>query len=303
MMLDPSVLCAPVLDHRGLDLAAAERVRYVLEQSFRYEYDAPVASLRQRLVIVPPARHGSQYLRAHRLEVTGAQVRRRVRRDAAGNVVAWLQAERVPHAIEFRLAALLERIRADGPAVLPAAALHTPRLLRPTRLTSADERLRAMAADIVPQAHQTARPGAADPEDTAERICAAVFDVITYEYGVTSVTTTAAEVLAVGRGVCQDFAHVMLALCHLLGLPARYVSGHLLGQGGTHAWVEVIVPRAGHAEAIAFDPCHGHRTDGGYVTVATGRDYSDVAPTSGSYVGASPGRLTAGRRVGVLAAA
>jgi transglutaminase-like putative cysteine protease len=297
MRLDTSVLRAPVLDHRGLDLAAARRVRYVLEQSFRYEYDAPVESLRQRLVIVPPARHGNQYLRAHRLEVTGAQVRRRVRRDAAGNVVAWLKAERVPHAIEFRLAAVLERVRDDGPTVLPAAALHTPRLLRPTRLTSADERLRAMAADVV------ARPGESNPDEIAERICAAVCAAITYEYGVTSVTTTAAEALAAGRGVCQDFAHVMLALCHLLGLPARYVSGHLLGQGGTHAWVEVIVPRAGHAEAVAFDPCNGHRTDGGYVTVATGRDYSDVAPTSGSYVGASPGRLTVGRRVGVLAAA
>jgi transglutaminase-like putative cysteine protease len=305
MMLDTSVLHAPVLDHRGLDLAAARRVRYVLEQSFRYEYDAPVESLRQRLVIVPPARHGNQYLRAHRLEVTGAKVRRRVRRDAAGNVVALLQAERVPEAIEFRLAAVLERIRDDGPAVLAAQALHSPRLLRPTPLTSADDRLRAMAADIVPD---TAQPGEdpetpKNPEETAERVCAAVFAAITYEYGITSVTTTAAEALAAGRGVCQDFAHVMLALCHLLRLPARYVSGHLLGQGGTHAWVEVIVPRAGHAEAVAFDPCNGHRTDGGYVTVATGRDYSDVAPTSGSYVGTSPGRLTAGRRVGVLAAA
>jgi len=299
MMLDASVLQAPVLDHRGLDLGAARRVSYVLEQSFRYEYDAPVESLRQRLVIVPPARHGNQYLRAHRLEVTGAKVRRRVRRDAAGNVVAWLRAERVPHSIEFRLAAVLERIRDDGPAVLAAAALRHPRLLRPTPLTAADARLRAMAADIVPV---TARPGE-DPEETAERICAAVFDAITYEYGITTVTTTAAEALAAGRGVCQDFAHVMLALCHLLRLPARYVSGHLLGQGGTHAWVEVIVPRADHAEVIAFDPCHGRRTDGGYVTVATGRDYSDVAPTSGSYVGASPGRLTADRRVGVLAAA
>ena len=300
MRLDTSVLHAPVLDHHGLDLAAARRVRYVLEQSFRYEYDAPVESLRQRLVIVPPARHGNQYLRAHRLEVTGAQVRRRVRRDAVGNVVAWLQAERVPHSIEFRLAAVLERIRDDGPAVLPAAALRHPRLLRPTRLTSADDRLRAMAADIVRQA---ARPGNSDPEEVAERICAAVFAAISYEYGVTSVTTTAAGALAGGRGVCQDFAHVMLALCHLLELPARYVSGHLLGQGGTHAWVEVIVPRAGHAEAVAFDPCNGRRTDSGYVTVATGRDYSDVAPTSGSYVGMSPGRLTAGRRVAILAAA
>jgi transglutaminase-like putative cysteine protease len=298
--LDPSVLHAPVLDHRGLDLAAARRVSYILEQSFRYEYDAPVESLRQRLVIVPPVRHGNQYLRAHRLQVTGAKVRRRVRRDAAGNVVAWLKADHVPEAIEFRLAAVVERVRDDGPAVLPAAALHSPRLLRPTRLTAPGERLRALAADIAAGAGPEDPAG---PEDLAERICAAVSAAITYEYGITSVTTTAAEALACGRGVCQDFAHVMLALCHILRLPARYVSGHLLGQGGTHAWTEVIVPRDGRAEAIAFDPCNGRRTDGGYVTVATGRDYAHVAPASGSYVGASPGRLTAARRVAVLSAA
>ena len=134
MMLDPSVLEAPVLDHRALDLAAARRVRYVLEQSFRYEYDAPVRSLRQRLVIVPPPRHGSQYLRAHRLEVTGATAQRRLRRDAAGNVVARLRADRVPQAIEFRLAAVLERIRDDGPVVLPDQVRQHPRMLRPTRL-------------------------------------------------------------------------------------------------------------------------------------------------------------------------
>ncbi len=302
MNLDPSVLHAPVLDHRGLDLAAARRVSYILEQSFRYEYDAPVESLRQRLVIVPPVRHGNQYLRAHRLQVTGAKVRRRVRRDAAGNVVAWLKADHVPEAIEFRLAAVLERVRDDGPAVLPAAALHSPRLLRPTRLTAPGERLRALAADIATGAG-AGPEDPAGPEDLAERICAAVSAAITYEYGITSVTTTAAEALACGRGVCQDFAHVMLALCHILRLPARYVSGHLLGQGGTHAWTEVIVPRDGRAEAVAFDPCNGRRTDSGYVTVATGRDYADVAPASGSYVGASPGRLTAARRVAVLSAA
>lgn len=297
MMLDPSVLNAPVLDHRSLDLCAAKRVQYVLEQSFRYEYDAPVQGLRQRLVVVPPARHGSQYRRAHRLQVTGAQVRRRVRRDADGNVVAWLEAERVPQAIEFRLAAVLERVGDDGPTVLPARALSSPRLLRPTRLTAADEQLRAMAGRIAAEsAGDTA-------EDTADRISEAVSQSITYTPGVTLVNTTAAEALAAGHGVCQDYAHVMLAICHILQLPARYVSGHLLGQGATHAWVEVIVPRGGHAEAIALDPCNRRRTDGGYVTIATGRDYSDVAPTSGSYYGTSVGRLIAGRRVGVLAAA
>jgi transglutaminase-like putative cysteine protease len=296
-MLDSAVLNAPLLDHRGLDLSAAQRVRYVLQQSFRYEYDAPVRSLRQRLMIVPPARHGNQYLRAHRLEVSGAEVRRRVHRDADGNVIAWLSAERVPQAVEFKLAAVLERVRDDGPVTLPATALHNPRLLHPTRLTTADDRLRSMAADIA------ARAAGDTPEETAERVNAAVSALLTYSNGATSVSTTAAEAAAGGRGVCQDYAHIMLAVCHELRLPARYVSGHLLGQGGTHAWVEVIVPRDGRAEAIAFDPCNGRRTGAGYVTIATGRDYSDVAPTSGSYSGTSTGRLTAGRRVGILAAA
>ncbi len=295
MTLDRQVLRAPLLDHRVLDLGTVRHVNYVLQQSFRYEYEQPVESLRQRLVIVPPARHGNQYRRAHLLEVSGAQVRCCLRRDAYGNAVAWLRAERVTQVIEFRLAAVIERVRDDGPTVLPAEALRSPRLLRPTPLTASDERLRAMAADVAGRA--------VCPVERAELICAAVSAAITYEYGVTSVRTTAAQALAGGRGVCRDSAHVMLALCRLAGLAARYVSGHLLGQGGTHAWVEVIVPRARDAVAVAFDPCHGCRTDGGYVTVATGRDYRDVAPTSGSYIGTSPGRLVTDRRVGVLAAA
>jgi len=294
MMLDDQVLSAPLLDHHGLDLDSASRISYVLEQSFRYEYDAPVEWLRQRLVVVPRARHGSQYRRAHLLQVSGARASRRLRRDSRGNVVALLQAERVARAVEFRVAALIERVRDDGPEVLPAHALSSPGLLRPTRLTAADERLRALAADL---------PASAGPLEQAEQICDLVHAAIGYEFGPTSVRTPAAEALAIGRGVCQDFAHVMLALCHIVRLPARYVSGHLLGQGGTHAWVEAIVPAATGAVAVAFDPCNGRRANSGYVTVATGRDYSDVAPTSGSYLGTSRGSLTTSRRVGVLAAA
>jgi len=301
-MLDAQVLQAPLLDHSELDLDAARRLTYVIEQSFRYDYDAPVKSLRQRLVIIPPARHGSQYLRGHLLEVTGAQARRSLRRDAHGNLVAWVRSEHVTQAVEFRLVAVVERVRDHGPAVLDAGALRDPRLLRPTRLTAADDRLRALVSDRAPHAGTL--------EQRAERICAAVHSALRYAGGVTSVQTTAAEALAIGSGVCQDFAHVMLALCHLAELPARYVSGHLLGQGGTHAWVEVFVPEA-HGDgaperrgavAVPFDPCNGRRAGSGYVTVATGRDYTDVAPTSGSYVGSARGRLTAGRRVGVLAA-
>jgi YD repeat-containing protein len=295
MMLDAQVLQAPLLDHRELDLDTAGRLTYVIEQSFRYDYDRPVRALRQRLVIIPPARHGSQYLRGHLLEVTGARARRRLRRDAHGNLVAWVRSEHVTRAVEFRLTAVVEWVRGDGPAVLDVRAARDPRLLRPTRLTAPDDRLRTLASDLA------AQPGT--PEQRAERICAAAHSALSYADGVTSVRTTAAEALALGSGVCQDFAHVMIALCRLAGLPARYVSGHLLGQGGTHAWVEVIMAGARlGAGAVPFDPCNGVRAGGGYVTVATGRDYADVAPTSGSYVGAARGRLTAGRRVGILAA-
>ncbi len=72
-MPDPPVVRAPPADHRGLDPGAARRVSYLLEQGFRYEYDAPVQSLRQRLVIVPPARHGSQYRHAHLPQCPGSR--------------------------------------------------------------------------------------------------------------------------------------------------------------------------------------------------------------------------------------
>jgi transglutaminase-like putative cysteine protease len=123
---------------------------------------------------------------------------------------------------------------------------------------------------------------------------------MTYQHGVTGVRTTAAEALEIGSGVCQDFAHVMLAACRACGLPSRYVSGHLLGQGGSHAWVEVVLPAndgTGDAIASTFDPTHASRGGLGYVTIAVGGDYSDVAPTSGTYVSSARGRLFTSKRV------
>jgi transglutaminase-like putative cysteine protease len=293
MMLDPPRLIdVPALADRELDLDAAGRVIYLLEQSFRYDYPSPAVQLRHRLLVLPPARHGSQYLRAHRLEVHGASARRATRVDSRGNTVVRLSAERVQATVQFQVGALLERVRDDGPARLPLTALTDPRLLRPTTLTAPDERLRDMATALT-------HPGGASVELAAE-ICRTVHTAMTYQYGVTSIRTTAADALAGGLGVCQDSAHIMLALCHLLAIPARYVSGHLLGQGGTHAWVEVITASADHAITTAFDPCNGRVASARYLTVATGRDYADVAPTSGYYTGAPGARLTTDRRLAVL---
>ncbi|MGH7746372.1 MAG: transglutaminase-like domain-containing protein, partial [Candidatus Dormibacteria bacterium] len=119
-----------------------------------------------------------------------------------------------------------------------------------------------------------------------------------YTRVVTGVDTTAAEAFAQRAGVCQDYAHVLLALCRLCGLPARYVSGHLLGEGATHAWVEVLVA-AGDDRAAAhpLDPTHGVRAGIRHLTVAVGRDYHDVAPTSGTFRADVAGALTARNRV------
>jgi transglutaminase-like putative cysteine protease len=286
-----AALTAPMLDHAGLDLGGAHRIVYRIEQRFRYTYDTPVTELSQRLVIVPRARHGDVVRRAHRVRVTGARNRRRIRDDESGNTVVSVTAARVEQRVQFDLVALLERVPGDRPDVLPLSILDDPRLRRPTRLTAADDRLRTMAGEV---------GRTAGPLELAERLCEAVHTALPYEFGVTNVATTAAQALAAGRGVCQDAAHIMVALCHLLGLPVRYVSGHLLGVGGTHAWVEVLVRRGDGAVAVPLDPCYGRPTHRGYVTVAVGRDYADVAPTSGTFMGSPGGELTCDRQVGVV---
>jgi transglutaminase-like putative cysteine protease len=124
-----------------------------------------------------------------------------------------------------------------------------------------------------------------------------------YEDGATAVDTTAAGAFTLGRGVCQDFAHVMITLCRLVGIPARYVSGHLLGEGGSHAWCEVLVPDAARARSLvahAFDPTERDRTGPRHLTVAVGRDYADVAPMSGTYTASVPGTLTVKKRAGLV---
>jgi transglutaminase-like putative cysteine protease len=273
------------------ELPDAGRLTYVLRQRFSYTYDTPVRDLDHRLIVVPPRRHGDQRRRRHLITVSAADARTTHRRDAAGNIVTRSRVPLVPDRVEFVVDAVVERVGPCTDVLVPAAALTDSRLLRPTRLTAADAAIRRLAATMADQ----------DTLATADRFCAYVHEAIRYAHGATSVATTAAEALAGGQGVCQDAAHVMIALCRATGLPARYVSGHLLGEGGTHAWVEIIIADtdADTARAVALDPCNGCRVGANYLTIATGRDYTDVAPTSGTYLGTARGNLTATKQVEV----
>jgi transglutaminase-like putative cysteine protease len=279
------------IDPATVNWHSARRASYLLRQTFRYEYPEPIQDLNHRLIVIPPERFGDQRRLRHQLSVGGDGATSENRRDRFGNIVVDVFAPRVLSAIEFVAEVSVERDSAVEHR-LPDGWLADGYLLHPSQLTAADDRIRLSAEELSASASWGL--------DLADRINDFVYQSMSYKIGVTGVRTTAAEALALGVGVCQDYAHIMLALCRVCGLPARYVSGHLLGQGGTHAWVEVVLPindGTGDAIASAFDPTHASRGGLGYVTIAVGADYSDVAPTSGTYLSSARGRLVTSKRV------
>jgi transglutaminase-like putative cysteine protease len=254
----------------------------------------PIRHLRHRLVVVPPSTHGDQRRVLHRVQVHGAPTRSVATVDGYGNHRVDVHAPMVDQAIEFEVWVAVSRDSPAEPHRVPAPALTDPRLRAPSPLTRPDHRLASGAPEM--------GRGATEPMAVAARINRWGHATRRYRFGATDVRTTAAEALALGEGVCQDYAHVMLAIARLCGLAARYVSGHLVGEGGSHAWTEVLAADPDHpgfARVVAFDPTHGRRTSLDYVTVAVGRDYADVAPTSGTFRAPCGGRLTARKRLQV----
>ncbi len=177
-------------------------------------------------------------------------------------------------------------------------------VLTPERFLSDEEPLSPldefdflMATDYVtltPEIHAFASNLCDDcaPYESVLGLMRAIYSTLKYEKGATDVTTNAAQALALGRGVCQDFTHLMLAACRSQGFPARYVSGYLYSRGfssATHAWVDVYVPGRGW---VSLDPTHNSEQTGAYVRLAIGRDYADVPPTRGVFVGNAKEEMT-----------
>ncbi len=303
MMQDPvdtetQIAALDLLDHHGIDWKLVQRTVYLIHQHFRYDYPGPVRELKQHLLIVPPDTYGDQHHIVHRLDVSVPVTERASHADEFGNHVIDLSIPAIESSIDFEAWIVVERDADHGLHMLPLAALSDLRYLEPSALTTPNDTLRQVATTLLAgdEAQQ-------QPEAIAGRINEWVHKTIHYAHGTTDIHTTAVQALIQGTGVCQDYAHIMLVLCRLCGLPARYVSGHLLGEGGTHAWVEVLMrapEQHDAAIALAFDPTHGCQTDLHYLTIAVGRDYYDVAPTSGTFQAPYRGQLTASKRVGPI---
>ncbi len=117
--------------------------------------------------------------------------------------------------------------------------------------------------------------------EKASSICHYVYQQMDYVPQVTSLDTPVSEIIKTRQGVCQDYAHLMIALCRLHDIPARYVCGFMEGEGETHAWVEVCDGTVWHG----FDPTHDMEIEYGYVKLAHGRDASDCPVSRGLYMG------------------
>ena len=124
-------------------------------------------------------------------------------------------------------------------------------------------------------------PSDSTPIDQAKVVMDEVYRAFVYTPASTTIRTTAEEAFAQRKGVCQDYAHVMLAVCRHVGLAARYIAGLLCGEGATHAWVEVYYD----GRWIGLDPTHNRMVDDNYITIAHGRDYRDCMLDIGIFSG------------------
>jgi transglutaminase-like putative cysteine protease len=268
-------------------------MRLRIRHTTRFAYDAPAYQSHNQIRMRPLGSAG-QSCAEFTLETTPAGSTLEFQ-DYYGNHVAAVSIHEPHDSLTIVACSVVERI---GEPARPTDAMSFEQFLRHDRqrILSHYDFLSpspyVLFNDRMRKFFWIARPRA--DEDVAgyvHRVVAFVCDQFYYRPGVTSAQSTVDEILTTGAGVCQDFAHLTIAVLRLAGVPARYVSGYLappryssdeapVASQASHAWLEAQLPYQGW---IGFDPTHGCRADLRHIRVAVGRDYSDVAPLRGVY--------------------
>lgn len=276
--------------------------RYAVRHETRYGYEAPV-DLGLHLLRLTPLDTGRQRLLAQSLTIAPEPTRSRMFIDHFGNAVHHVAVEASHDHLAVTLDATVavaacggsigdgpawesvrEAMRDDGFPELPAAA----EFVFPSPLAAPVE----AASDYAAPSFSRGRPIAAALRELTRRI----HGDFAYVTDSTDLSTKVAEVIATRRGVCQDFAHAMIAGLRGLGLPARYVSGYirtdgagLVGAAASHAWVSAWC--GAELGWVEFDPTNDLVVTDGHVVVAYGRDFSDVTPLRGVILGGGSHKL------------
>jgi transglutaminase-like putative cysteine protease len=264
----------------------------------RYTYDRPVRESANQIKIYPLNQHGQDTLN-HELNITNEPNVNEFT-DYFGNTVGWFMLNE-PHdelTIESKL------------LVKTTALMHNPLSIskfseweKLRGATAADLRLIDLAKpeplkslDILKAIVEDLRPNWDAPAMFIQRCSEHIFEEFDYTKGITDVETTVDEILAHRKGVCQDFAHVLLEMLRLEGIPARYVSGYICpnrdgvrGAGATHAWVEVWLPSTGW---VGIDPTNNTWVSDLHVRLAIGRHFVDCSPVKGTFKGPANQKLS-----------
>ncbi len=276
---------------------------YDLVHRTTYTYPQEVTDSYGRTVMIPRDLPGQTVLTSA-VEIDPAPADSAVQHDYFGNRTTYYCVTE-PHTrlvVTARSTIEITRVRPD-PASLPIVAWDETATSVQTGSAAAamsPDALVVLREMVLPSAHVTfvdeVRQWAA-PSFTPGRplgdvvvdLCHRIRHELTYRTGSTTVSTTQRQLLAQRTGVCQDFAHLMIAALRLHGVPARYVSGYLetlpppgreklRGADASHAWVSVWIPGAGWVDA---DPTNDQLVDDRYVVLGWGRDYHDVPPLRG----------------------
>jgi len=260
------------------------RIRICHKTSYRYDL-APSGVI--QMLRLTPRNHDGQYVVDWRIDVS-ADCRLQSHEDAFGNVVHGFTAEGPLTELNVLVDGEVDTQVSDG-IVRGAVERFPPAFyLRQTELTRPDAAVAAFArASVGPHAH--------DALSTLHRLLEHVHREVVYDTDPTHVGTTAAEALALRRGVCQDLTHIFIAAARSLGTPARYVAGYfhrndgVVQQEAGHAWAEAFVANVGW---IAFDPANGICATDAHVRVAVGLDYLGAAPVRGTRYGGGGEQLS-----------
>ncbi|GAP38506.1 transglutaminase family protein [Piscinibacter sakaiensis] len=274
--------------------------RYTVEHETRYAYTAPVSQSWQ-LARLTPRELPWQRLQSHELRVEPAPDERQESVDSFGNTVTHFGLHGAHRLLTVTMRCRVEVGRRPRPAeAVPLSweavrdsvrvatsghGLEPARMAEPTAQLPLSEAARQYAAASFPRGR--------DWFEAVTELMQRIHADFEFEPGATTVSTQVDEVLERRRGVCQDFAHLMLAGLRGHGLPARYVSGYLLtdpppgqprlmGVDASHAWVAAFAPGYGWLE---FDPTNDQPADARYITLAWGGDFADVVPLRGVILG------------------
>jgi transglutaminase-like putative cysteine protease len=257
----------------------------------RYTYAPPAKGAIQLLRLTPRGYDG-QHVRAWRLDAD-CDCRLRPGEDALGNVTHTFNADGPLESLVITVEGEVETQDTAGVVRGTVEPFPPALFLRDTALTTADEEIRAFAAEGAAEA-------GADALGLMHAMTARLHANMRFEIGATDAATAAAEAFGRAHGVCQDFAHVLIAAARSRDIPARYVSGYLVRSDGAveqdagHAWVEAHVEGLGW---VGFDPANGISPSDAYVRVAVGLDYLGAAPVLGARHGGGRESLSVEVRV------